>query len=299
MDHYRVGIDGGGTRCRAAVAGADGRILGRGISGAANILTDPETALAHIRLATEAAFQEAGLPASGLSAATAVLGLAGNNVADAVSFIAARLPFARAQIVSDVLVALQGALGDRDGAVASLGTGTVYSIRQQGTVSMLGGHGFKVGDLGSGARLGQGLLQEALLAHDGIRPTTPLTETVLAEFGRSPEAIIAFAHTAHPADYGRYAGSVFSAGAAGDAVGVQLVRMAAGHIDQTLDAIVARGVRTLCLVGGLAPLYRPWLAERPGITIAESAADALTGAVALAVQAFASDPSPNHREAAQ
>ncbi|MCD7110235.1 N-acetylglucosamine kinase [Rhizobium sp. DKSPLA3] len=299
MDHYRVGIDGGGTRCRAAVAGADGRILGRGISGAANILTDPETALAHIRLATEAAFQEAGLPASGLSAATAVLGLAGNNVADAVSFIAARLPFARAQIVSDVLVALQGALGDRDGAVASLGTGTVYSIRQQGTVSMLGGHGFKVGDLGSGARLGQGLLQEALLAHDGIRPTTPLTEAVLAEFGRSPEAIIAFAHTAHPADYGRYAGRVFSAAAAGDAVGVQLVRMAAGHIDQTLDAIVARGVRTLCLVGGLAPLYRPWLADRPGIAIAEPAADALTGAVALAVQASASDPFPNHREAAQ
>lgn len=299
MGHYRVGIDGGGTRCRAAVAGADGRILGRGISGAANILTDPETALSHIRLATEAAFQEAGLPVAGFSTACAVLGLAGNNVAHAVSFIAARLPFAKAEIVSDVLIALQGALGDCDGAVASLGTGTVYSIRQKGEVSMLGGHGFKVGDLGSGARLGQGLLQEALLAHDGVRPASPLTGTVLAEFDNAPEAIIAFAHTAHPADYGRYAPGIFSAAAVGDPVAVELVRKAARDIDQTLDAIVARGVRTLCLVGGLAPLYRPWLAQRPGIEMTKPAADALTGAVELAVQRFASDPSDGRMEAAQ
>lgn len=33
MPHYILGIDGGGTSCRAAVAGADGRILGRGKSG--------------------------------------------------------------------------------------------------------------------------------------------------------------------------------------------------------------------------------------------------------------------------
>lgn len=299
MDHDRVGIDGGGTRCRAAVADPAGRILGRGISGAANILTDPETALLHIRLATEAAFEAAGLSADRMSKATAVLGLAGNNVADAVSFIAARLPFAGAEIVSDVLIALQGALGDRDGAVASLGTGTVYSIRQQGDISMLGGHGFKVGDLGSGARLGQGLLQEALLAHDGIRPSSPLTEAVLADFGHSPEAVIAFAHTAHPADYGRYAPRVFSAAADGDPLGVELVRHAAQRIDQTLDAIVARGVRTLCLVGGLAPMYRPWLDVRPGIEIVEPAADALTGAVALAVQRFSPGPSPVRVEAAQ
>ncbi|TCM54455.1 glucosamine kinase [Rhizobium sp. PP-F2F-G48] len=299
MGLYRVGIDGGGTRCRAAVAGADGRLLGRGISGAANILTDQETALAHIRLATEAAFQEAGLPVSAIASADAVLGLAGNNVAEAVSFIAVRLPFARAQIVSDVLIALQGALGDRDGAVASLGTGTVYSIRQKGGISMLGGHGFKVGDLGSGARLGQGLLQEALLAHDGIRPSSSLTETVLAAFGHSTAAIIAFAHTAHPADYGRYAPSIFSAADAGDPVAIDLVRAAAQRIDQTLDAIVARGVETLCLVGGLAPLYRPWLAERPGIAFAEPRADALTGAVALAVQGLPADTSSKQVEAAQ
>ncbi|HEX2147691.1 MAG TPA: N-acetylglucosamine kinase, partial [Pseudorhizobium sp.] len=34
MAAYFVGIDGGGTSCRAAVADAQGRILGRGRSGA-------------------------------------------------------------------------------------------------------------------------------------------------------------------------------------------------------------------------------------------------------------------------
>ena len=60
MPHYILGIDGGGTSCRAAVAGVDGRILGRGKSGAANILTDPDNALLHIVGAAKAAFEEAG-----------------------------------------------------------------------------------------------------------------------------------------------------------------------------------------------------------------------------------------------
>jgi N-acetylglucosamine kinase-like BadF-type ATPase len=61
MPHYILGIDGGGTSCRAAVAGADGRILGRGKSGAANILTDPDNALIHIVGAATAAFEEANI----------------------------------------------------------------------------------------------------------------------------------------------------------------------------------------------------------------------------------------------
>ncbi|WP_069308553.1 hypothetical protein [Methylobrevis pamukkalensis] len=36
-----------------------------------------------------------------------MLGLAGNNVGDAVAYVRARLPFASAEIVSDGLIALQ------------------------------------------------------------------------------------------------------------------------------------------------------------------------------------------------
>ena len=55
-----IGIDGGGTSCRAALATADGRIVGRGKSGAANIRTDLTGARASIVEAARLAFLDAG-----------------------------------------------------------------------------------------------------------------------------------------------------------------------------------------------------------------------------------------------
>src|SRR5262245_7202712 len=87
MREFLIGIDGGGTSCRAAVADATGRILGRGKSGAANIMTAPDTALANIEKAARAAFQNAGLSEDLVNSSPAYLGLAGNNVEDTVAYI--------------------------------------------------------------------------------------------------------------------------------------------------------------------------------------------------------------------
>ena len=57
---FVLGIDGGGTSCRAALATADGRILSRAKSGAANIRTDLTGARASIVEAARLAFIEAG-----------------------------------------------------------------------------------------------------------------------------------------------------------------------------------------------------------------------------------------------
>ncbi|WP_376742322.1 BadF/BadG/BcrA/BcrD ATPase family protein [Ensifer canadensis] len=288
MPNYLIGIDGGGTSCRAAVAAGDGRILGRGKAGAANILTDPETALAHIGDAARAAFEEAGLDPSGIAEARAIVGVAGHNVGDAVHYVKRRLPFAAADIESDGLIALQGALGDEDGAVVILGTGSIYILRQADIVSYVGGWGFTIGDHGSGARIGHALLQESLLAFDGIHEASPITDSVMAEFRNDPSAVVDFARLAKPGEFGRYAPRVFEAAQAGDPVAVRLLKTAAITVDEALDVVVARGGRKLCLLGGLAPLYRPWLAERHQPFFVEAEADALTGAVALAAQRFGS-----------
>ena len=152
------------------IADADGRILGRGKSGAANILTDPDNALIHIAGAAAAAFEEAKIAPSEMGSACALVGVAGSNVGDAVHYVKERLPFAKADIESDGLIALQGALGDSDGAVAILGTGSIYISREGDEVRYIGGWGFQIGDLGSGARLGHALLQESVLAFDRIHP---------------------------------------------------------------------------------------------------------------------------------
>ncbi|MEI3854268.1 MULTISPECIES: N-acetylglucosamine kinase [Ensifer] len=288
MTNYLIGIDGGGTSCRAAVATADGRILGRGKAGAANILTDPETALANIGGAARAAFEEAGLDPEGIAAAKAIVGVAGHNVGDAVHYVKRRLPFAAADIESDGLIALQGALGNLDGAVAILGTGTIYILRQGDTVSYVGGWGFTIGDHGSGARIGHALLQESLLAFDSIHVASAVTDSVLAEFNNDARDVVDFARLAKPGEFGRYAPRVFEGAAAGDPVAVRILKAAALTVDEALDVVVARGCERLCLLGGLAPLYRPWLAERHQALLVEAEADALTGSVALAAQRFGS-----------
>ncbi|CAD7030434.1 N-acetylglucosamine kinase [Pseudorhizobium endolithicum] len=285
MQEYFIGIDGGGTSCRAAVADAEGRILGRGRSGASNILTDPDTALRHIEEAARLAFRDAGL-AEDLSAASALLGVAGNNVGDAVSYVLARLPFARAEIVSDGLIALQGALGDADGAIAIVGTGTIFIVRHQGRIHYLGGWGFQVGDLGGGARLGHAALQESLLAHDGIRPGSALTKRILDEFGHDPKMVVDFARAARPGDFGRHAPTVVAFAAEGDPTALRLMRDAASQVDEALDAAarIDGGTGRLCLLGGLAEVYSAYLADRHRDRLAPPLADALTGAVELAVK---------------
>ncbi|WEX77582.1 N-acetylglucosamine kinase [Sinorhizobium numidicum] len=288
MTSYLIGIDGGGTSCRAAVAATDGRMLGRGKAGAANILTDPETALQNITDAARAAFEDAGLDPAGITVARAIVGVAGHNVGDAVHYVKRRLPFAAADIESDGLIALQGALGDKDGAVAILGTGTIYIARRGDTVSYVGGWGFTIGDHGSGARIGHALLQESLLAFDGIHEASPVTDSVFAEFNNDPRDVVDFARLAKPGEFGRYAPRVFEYADRGDAVALRLLKAAATTVDEALDVVVSRGSERLCLLGGLAVLYRPWLAKRHQPRFVEAEADALTGAVALAAARFGS-----------
>lgn len=284
MAAHILGIDGGGTTCRAAVADLAGRVLGRGKSGAANILTDPDTAIASITEAASAAFRDAGLDAGGIAAASAFLGVAGTNAGNAVHYVRERLPFRHTDIDSDGLIALQGALGDGDGAVAILGTGSIYMARRAGRVRYIGGWGFIVGDHGGGARLGHALIEEALLAHDGVRPPAPVTDAALAEFGGDAAAIVEFARTARPGDFGRFAPLVFAHAGRGDTRAASLLSDAAAAVNESLDAVMAlAGAPRLCLLGGLATLYPPLLSEPHRAALMEPQADALAGAVALAL----------------
>ncbi len=287
MTDLILGIDGGGTSCRAAVARPDGTILGRGKSGAANILTDPNNAIISITEAARAAYRDAGLDEAGVDTASAFLGLAGTNVGDLTRYVHDRLPFRHTDIDSDGLIALQGAIGDTDGAVAILGTGSIYMGRKTNTVRYIGGWGFTVGDLGGGARIGHAALQEALLAHDGVHPRSSLTDAILDEFKHDPRGIVEFARLSKPGDFGRYAPLVFTHAKDGDAQAIAIVTAGAASVNESLDAIMAlAGAPRLCLLGGLAPLYPQWLSAHHRAILVEAEADALTGAVALAAKAY-------------
>ena len=289
MPDYFIGIDGGGTSCRAAVARADGAVLGSAKVGAANILTDLDGALDNIVAAAKAAFANAGIDPDTYTSANALLGLAGSNVEGVTERLMAKLPFRRSQVVTDAHIALQGAFGHDDGAIAIIGTGTAYLSRRDGKLRHFGGWGFVVADQGSGARLGHALLQECLLVADGVRSGSDLTAEILREFGNEPSRIVAFARYAVPSDFGRYSPKVFAAANSNDPVGVRILQAGAAAIDETLDAVVRAGGESICLLGGLSPYYPQWLSEAHRSRLVAAKSDALSGAVALAVSHFAQE----------
>lgn len=282
-----LGIDGGGTGCRAALATAEGRVLGRGKGGAANIRTDLNGARASIVEAARQAFAEAGQDAGQITATSALLGLAGSNVGTYAEQLEAILPFRKSVVVSDALISLEGAVGTGDGAIAALGTGTVYMVRHGGIARPVGGWGLNVGDQGSGARLGRDLLEETLLAHDGLIEASDLTRALLAVFRNDPADLVEFTTTAKPRDFGGFAPMVFEYAGKGDPVAEGILARAVHFITESLRVMELRPGDPLCLLGGLATLYEPRLPAHIRALIRPPLQDALGGAVSMATRTFA------------
>ncbi|EKF42501.1 BadF/BadG/BcrA/BcrD type ATPase [Nitratireductor indicus C115] len=286
MYDYVIAIDGGGTSCRAALADRNGRVLGRAMRGAANIFSRADAIAQSILAASNAALAEAGLGAEALSEIPAFFGLAGINVGMRQETLAAQLPFPETRFVHDGIIALQGALGDTDGVIAILGTGSAYVAREKAKLRSIGGWGFMIGDQASGAVLGRTLLAETLLANDGIHPQTELSRTVMERFGGNPENTVEFTVTAKPADYGAYAPMILEFAERGDPLAGKILDAAVRDVTDALDAVVFPGCTKLCLLGGLAPHYGKRLLPRHRSLLHEAEGDALAGAVQLAVRAF-------------
>ena len=130
--------------------------------------------------------------------------------------------------------------------------------------------------------LGREALRRSIWAHDGRIPTTPLAHSVLSRFDNSPEAIVDFAGQARPRDYGELAPLVLQHANLRDPLGLNLVREAAGYVDQIGLRLLEIGAPALCLFGGLSEPLRPWLSPRLGEQIVDPRADALEGAILLA-----------------
>lgn len=281
-----LGIDGGGTSCRAALATLDGAVIGRGASGSANIRTDLSGARSSIVKAAELALSDAGLGTELFAQTSTVLGLAGANVGTYAQQVEAILPFRKSKVVTDALIALEGAVGAGDGAIAILGTGTAYMARKGADVRAIGGWGFLIGDQGSGARIGRDLLEDTLLAHDGILPASPLTDAVLAIYRNDPRDVVEFTTTAKPGDFGGFAPMVFDHAAKGDVTALRIVERARQSIEASLDALDLAADAPLCLLGGMASLFAPRLSERYRPLLRPPLQDALGGAVSMAARLF-------------
>jgi glucosamine kinase len=280
---YFLGIDGGGTNCRARARDSDGRLIGEATGGPSNIATDPVEAVANIARVSEKAFAAGGLAVSRLSQCSACFGLAGANMAGATERVEAHAwPFTKLRIEHDGIIACVGAHAGEDGAIASIGTGAVYVVSVGGRLQTFGGWGFVLSDQGSGADLGRETLRRSLYARDGLIEATHFTDAVWARFDNSIEKLQHFVEGAKPRDYGALAPVLFQYAEQDDPIARLIIERGQTGVTLALDHIVKLGVMRICLLGSIGRAYRPYLPERFGPYLTAPRFDPLDGAILLA-----------------
>jgi glucosamine kinase len=277
-----IGIDGGGTHCRARIEDEAGRYLGAGAAGAAATRLGVDSSIAAITNAALAAAQDAGLGADALRQMHAGIGLAGigrKGVLDELTRHAH--PFRNTTFAGDALIACLGAHDGQDGGIVIAGTGSVGFAIVGGREHRIGGYGFPISDEGSGAEVGLHAIRLSLRAHDGRIGQTPLTRDLMARFSDDPFAVVAWADRATATEFASFARRVFEYAEDGDAIAERIVRNAArqiGVLAMRLKQVAPR----VSLLGGLAAPLGKWLEPKVREQLTPPAHDAVAGALLLA-----------------
>ncbi len=277
-----LGVDGGGSHCRARLETPDRRVLGEGLAGPATMRLGFETVRVAIMTATLQALAQAGLSEEALACTYAGIGLAGTGQSDARETLEQwRHPFAGAWFEGDGYLAMLGAFGGEDGAIVIVGTGSI-GLSYQDKLVRIGGYGFPVSDEGSGADLGLNAIRHALRTFDGRAEPSAFSKEVLAVFSNDHVAVIDWLEKARAADYAMLAPLVAKHAKAGDPAAHQIMLLAAMQVAEIVDVLLERGARRVALSGGLSHVIEEYLPARIVTKLSEPQADAMAGGILLA-----------------
>jgi glucosamine kinase len=281
-----IGIDGGGTHCRARLADAAGKTLGEGGGGPANARLDSKLVMQSILTASRGAASVAGLTEADLARAHAGFGLAGGaQKAECARLLAEPNPFASIVIETDAYTSWLGAHGGEDGAILIVGTGSNGIAMVGGKQFQVSGWGAEISDEASGNWVGRYALRRALWAQDGRAAMTPLAAAVLARFGDSGEAIADFAKTARPTDFASLFPLALEHAEKRDPLGLALIGEAAADVARMILRLLDHGAPTVSLIGSVAEKLTPWLPPPVRARLSAPRGDALDGAILMARQA--------------
>lgn len=257
-----VGIDGGGTKCRAVVFDNDYNELSSALAGPANVAKSGSLAYDAICAATDKALHAINVDMRAHTHRLFVsAGLAGVNVPSAQLALANwQHPFARFDFTTDIHSALLGAHNGNNGAVLIAGTGSCAASLSNQVVTQFGGHGFTLGDKGSGAWLGRLALCKALESLDNVIFATDFTVQVLKQISaRSASDIVNAFNQASPKEFGALAPLVIDAAHKHDPVALAIVEDGAKYLSTIAANALAISDHSLVLVGGVSQAIRPWL----------------------------------------
>lgn len=277
---HRIGIDGGGTRCRFALATPEGRF--EEVLGGANVHTDLDKSINVLRAGLAALADASGLEPDRFNEIPAYAGLAGVIDKRSACAIEEALDLTCLTVEDDRRSTVVGALGHVDGVVAGIGTGSFVGRQAAGSTRFTGGYGADLGDEASGCWLGRKLLSALLHSRDGLLEASPLINQTWTQYDGRLDQVLAIGKNAAPFEIADFAPRIVAAAEDGDAVGAALMREGAAYIEASMAALGRRAGEPVCLTGGLGKHYAAYLCADIAACVREPEGNALHGALLLA-----------------
>lgn len=275
MTDYFVGVDAGGTHCRASLYNSAETVIGTGVAGSANVFSHFAEAMQQIDLAVDLAVSSSSISIDKKSLIVGA-GCAGGQTAWArESLTRLNVPYKRLFMTSDLHASCLAANSGGDCVVLITGTGSSIAHYQNGLVTQYGGHGFIHGDEASGAWLGLKAVQFLLKSFDNIVYDNEFCSAIAHAIGvdymsdisnarktTSVDHILSYFKNKLAADYAQLAPVIISLYQNGNSTANNLINDGADYLFSVLSSNALNDSLPIFITGGLAERYRPLLQQK-------------------------------------
>jgi N-acetylglucosamine kinase-like BadF-type ATPase len=229
-----LGIDGGGTRTRAAIVAGE-QVLARAESGSIKRLrVGAEAAEANLRALLKEIYEQAGVT-SVRAASAGVASAAMPGVAEWITAVFDDFAVEHSEVVGDEVIALDAAFRGGPGILQIAGTGSnTIGRAPDGSRECAGGWSSRLGDEGSGYWIGLHAVRRALNAYDRAldnKVPTRILEKVGEIWGTPTlEDLVNLGDSTPGPDFAALAPAISELALAGDPVAVAVLAQAAADL---------------------------------------------------------------------
>ncbi|MDR1802012.1 MAG: hypothetical protein LBQ94_00260 [Treponema sp.] len=301
-EKYFFGIEGGGSYSKLALTDAAGKVLAASESGSTSIYSvTKEQVFDNLSSLLESALESAGLRKADIGAGcigSAGIGREGEKILFQEFFDIILRPDFPVMLCGDGEILLCGGLENLEGYCLIAGTGSIALGRSaKGDLVRAGGHGYLLGDEGSGAWIGKSAIARTLRSLENRDLATDMSGAILEAAGlaRMEETIHYIHYSADKAKVASIAPIVTAAARKGDPLALDILRIGAEELALLVKSVIERSPwinrKELVLAGGvmkndeiLVKTLKEILSrDFPALPVSSPKGTALQGACMLAI----------------
>jgi N-acetylglucosamine kinase-like BadF-type ATPase len=242
---YYLGFDGGGTKTDCFLVDAENKVLAHATAGPSNpIRAGYAKAWFTLSDAADLVLERCHLKSSDILGICAGIGGAGRDVVARriAVFLERGFPEAAVLVTTDLDITLQAAVGDGEGVILVVGTGSAaYGRDAEGHIARAGGRGPWFSDEGSGFDIGRRALAAVVRAEEKRGPSTALSQKMLHWLGCKDWSRVLDWVVKNPDDvFPRIFPLVAGLGDRGDTVACEILSSAAESLAELVSSVLQK-----------------------------------------------------------